>query len=198
VKRSWLNAFGWLAAAALAGFLIYLGLFAIGAAAGVKILFYRGVILALLAAAVVFVAFALLFRGRDPALVIASAAVSFSLNVCFLVLLPVTVDRSVTVYLLSTIDRQDDRVLNSTALEQAFIKGYVVDMRAIDRRIDEQRRSGNISVGTDGKVRLTGQGRRFMRFSRMVARLFGTDPRFVRGPDRRESAAAEAEPANRE
>ncbi|MES2137856.1 MAG: hypothetical protein V4502_12455 [Pseudomonadota bacterium] len=197
MNRSWLNAFGWIAAAALADFLIYVGLFAIGAAAGVKILFYRGVILGLVAAAIVFVAFALLFRGRDPSLVIASAAVSFSLNVCFLVLLPVTVDRSVTVYLLSTIDRQDDRGINPAALEQAFIKGYVVDMHAIGRRIDEQRRSGNISVGSDGKVRLTDQGRRFMRFSRMVARLFGTDPRFVRGPDEREPAAAEAKAAKR-
>jgi hypothetical protein len=54
-------------------------------------------------------------------------------------------------------------------------------MGAIDRRIDEQRKSGNVAVAPDGKVRLTPQGERFMAFSRLVARLFGTDPRFVSG-----------------
>jgi hypothetical protein len=183
VNRSWLGACAWIIAGALAGFLIYLALFALGAAAGVHILFYRGIVLGLVAAAIVFIGFALVLRGREPALVIAAAAVSFSLNVCFLVLLPVTVDRSVTVYLLSTIERQAEAGMTPAALQHAFVQGYVVDMGAIARRIDEQRRSGNISVAADGKVRLTGQGRRFMALSRLVARLFGTDPRFVRGPD---------------
>lgn len=182
MNRSWLGACVWIIAGALAGFLIYLALFALGAAASVHILFYRGVVLGLVAAAIVFIALALLLRGREPALVIAAAAVSSSVNICFLVLLPVTVDRSVTVYLLSTIERQADAGMTPAALQQSFIQGYVVDMGAIGRRIDEQRRSGNISVAADGKVRLTAQGRRFMALSRLVARLFGTDPRFVRGP----------------
>ena len=39
-----------------------------------------------------------------------------------------------------------------------------------------------VTVNTpDGKVRLTRQGERFMNFSRLVARLFGTDRRFVSG-----------------
>jgi hypothetical protein len=164
---------------AAVGFALFLGAFAIGAGSSVTILFYRGLVVAAAVGLVTGVVGALVGRRfGDPSLAISAAAVSFSLNVCFLVLLPVTVDRSVTVYLLSTIEGQQGGT-TAPALEQAFVSGYVRDMHAIGRRIDEQRRSGNVSVGTDGKVRLTVQGRRFMGFSRSVARLFGTDPRFV-------------------
>ena len=169
-----------LAALTAFGFGLYILEFAVGAASSITILFYRGLVLAAVAAVLTGAAGAWLgSRMRDSSLAISAAAVSFSLNTCFLVLLPVTVDRSVTVYLLSTLEQRD--ALAPQALEQAFVGGYVEDMHAIDRRIDEQRRSGNIVVGADGKVRLTAQGRRFMAFSRTVAQLFGTDPRFVRG-----------------
>lgn len=170
-----------LAALGAFGFAIYIAAFAAGAGSSLTILFYRGLVLAAVAAIVTGIAGAWLgSRMRDSSLAISAAAVSFSLNVCFLVLLPVTVDRSVTVYLLSTIERQQDGMAPS-ALQQAFVGGYVEDMHAIGRRIDEQRRSGNVSVGSDGKVRLTAQGRRFMSFSRTIAWLFRTDPRFVAG-----------------
>lgn len=167
------------------GFALYLLAFAAGAASSITILFYRGVVLAGLVAVIIGITGAWLGRRlRDPSLAISAAAVSLSLNLCFLVLLPVTVDRSVTVYLLSRVEQEPSGIA-PPLLERVFIDGYVRDMHAIDRRIDEQRRSGNISVGTDGKIRLTAQGRRFITLSRTVARLFGTDPRFVHASSRR-------------
>lgn len=167
------------------GFGLYLLAFAAGAGASITILFYRGVVLAAFVAAATGIAGAWLgSRIGDPSLAISAAAISFSLNICFLVLLPVTVDRSVTVYLLSTIE-QERNGITPPALEQAFVEGYVRDMHAIDRRIDEQSRSGNVAVGPNGEVRLTAQGRRFMNVSRTIARLFGTDPRFVNAGSRR-------------
>jgi len=161
------------------GFAIYVLLFWAGVGASMTILFYRGVALAI--AAAVITGIITLWPARrigDSSLPLAAAALSLSFNICFLVLLPVTVDRSVSVYLLSTIER---RPMTAPELQRAFIDGYVVKMAAIDRRIDEQRKSGNIMVSPDGKVRLTKQGERFMTFSRVVARLFGTDQRFVNG-----------------
>lgn len=182
--RSYLSQLLLLGAATLAGFVIYMLLFASGLGSQVTILFYRGVALALLDSIIVGLAAGLIVRRKGEAsLPIAAAALSLSFNICFLVLLPVTVDRSVTVYLLSTIERQDKAGIDAGALQDAFIKNYVVDMRAIDRRVDEQRKSGNIAVASDGKIRLTAQGRRFMTLSRLVARLFGTDARFVEGAD---------------
>ena len=169
-----------LAVFAALGFALYILLFWLGVGSSVSILFYRGVALALVAALITGLIAAWLGRRSDDAsLPVAAAAVSLSLNVCFLVLLPVTVDRSVTVYLLSNIERHQETGISPSGLERTFIDGYVVGMGAIDRRIGEQQKSGNIILGKDGKVRLTEQGERFMRFSRLVARLFGTDPRFV-------------------
>jgi hypothetical protein len=170
------------------GFAIFVLLFWAGVGGSMTILFYRGVVLALAAAIVT--GLAALWPARrtgDSSLPIAAAALSLSVNICFLVLLPVTVDRSVSVYLLSTIER---RQMTPPDLQRAFIDGYVVKMGAIDRRLDEQLKSGNITIAPDGKVRLTRQGERFMAFSRFVARLFGTDPRFVSGGSDRASHRA--------
>jgi len=168
-----------LAGLTLVGFAIYVLLFWAGVAAAMTILFYRGVALALAVAVVTgLVALWPARRIGDSSLPIAAAALSLSFNICFLVLLPVTVDRSVSIYLLSTVER---RPMSPAELQRVFIDGYVVKMGAIDRRIDEQRKSGNITITPDGKVRLTRQGERFMTFSRLIARLFGTDPRFVSG-----------------
>jgi hypothetical protein len=175
----------------LLGFGIYLLLFWAGVGASVTILFYRGVVLAI--AAALLVCLVGIFTGRrskDNLLPVAAAATTLSFNICFLVLLPVTVDRSVSVYLLSTIERQQDEGTDPSALQRAFIDGYVVKMGAVQRRIDEQRKSGNLTVSRDGKVRLTNQGEEFMRLSRLVARLFGTDPRFLSGSTDAEPTAA--------
>lgn len=175
----------WLAGAVLVGFLVYLALFTSGVGGGIPVLFYRGLVLALAAGLVVGLGMVRLTRGRgDPTLAIAAAATSIAFNTCFLVLLPVTIDRSISVFLLATIERADGATADE--LEGAFIDGYVRDMAAIDRRVKEQAISGNIVVGPDGRVRLTTQGRRFMLLSRSVAGTFDTDQRFVEGaPARR-------------
>ena len=182
-----------LALLTLLGFALFVLLFWAGAGASIRILFYRGVALAVVAAVLTGVAAAWMMR-RDPdsSLAVAGAALALSFNLCFLVLFPVTVDRSVTVYLLSTIERQNEGGVSAGELQRDFIDGYVVKMGAIDRRIDEQVRSGNVTVTADGKAHLTDQGRRFMAFSRLVARLFGTDQRFVGAP-----AVASPSPARR-
>jgi hypothetical protein len=168
-----------LAGLTVLGFAIYVLMFWAGVGTSITILFYRGVVLAVVTALVTaLIASWPARRTGDSSLPLAAAVLSLSFNICFLVLLPVTVDRSVSVYLLSTIER---RQMSPAELQRAFIDGYVVKMGAIDRRIDEQRKSGNITVAPDGKVSLTKQGERFMDFSRLIARLFGTDPRFVSG-----------------
>lgn len=164
------------------GFAIFVLLFWAKVGSSITILFYRGVALAIAAGLVTgLVALWPARRSRDPLLPVSAAAVSLSFNICFLVLLPVTVDRSVTVYLLSRLEQRQQSGMDAAQLQQAFIDGYVVKLGAVGRRIDEQRKSGNVVVGPDGKVRLTRQGQDFMAFSRLVERLFGTDPRLVSG-----------------
>lgn len=181
----------------LLGFALFVLLFWLGVGASMTILFYRGIVLAAGVAILIGVMSAWLARSSgDTSLPIAAAALSLSFNICFLVILPVTIDRSVTVYLLSTIERRDDTGVDSAALQRAFVDGYVVKMGAVGRRLDEQAKSGNLAVGKDGKVRLTPQGHRFMQFSRLIARLFGTDPRFIAGSAPDPAPARQSRPRN--
>lgn len=170
-----------LIALSLFGFLLFVALFAAGLFNTIPILFYRGIMLAVCAGIATGLLAIVTARHDGEPLVIPAVALSLSLNMCFLVILPVTVDRSVSVYLLSTIERHDRDGIDAAHLEAAFLQGYVSQMGAIDRRVIEQSQSGNIVVDRTGRIRLTSQGERFMRLSRFVAATFGTDPRFVGG-----------------
>ncbi len=173
---------GTLLALTMFGFALFVGFFAAGLLAAIPILFYRGVALAACAAVVTGIASLLTGgRGGGAPLAVPAAALVLSITLCFLVILPVTVDRSISVYVLATIESHARTGILAEELEDAFIAGYVRDMHAIDRRVVEQRRSGNITIDTDGHIRLTPQGARFMRLSRFVASAFATDPRFVTG-----------------
>ena len=145
---------------------------------GGDILFYRGWLLAGLVAALL--AIGMVLAGRrlklDPQTIIGAVFCSAALNVCFLVLFPVTIDRSISVYLLARVEAQPG--MTTEQLSEQFQDGYVRRMRQIDRRVVEQERSGNITVN-DGEIRVTDAGKRFLGFARTMAVWFDTDRRFV-------------------
>jgi hypothetical protein len=167
-----------LALSTIFGFALYVGLTRSPLFAGVPIFFYRGLILCALSAALVVALMALRRRRFDLSTIIAAGALSLSFNICFLVILPVTLDRSISVFMLAQIEQHQDEGLDHQKLARVFVEKYVGDMHQIDRRVSEQRMSGNIAL-IDGSVRLTEQGHRFLMLSQNLARLFGTDPRFV-------------------
>jgi hypothetical protein len=172
-------------AALLAGFLLYLGLIRSPLMDGVAILFYRGVALAVVAALLMIVA-GLALRRRlrlDPSTMIGATALSLAFNISFLITFPVTFDRSITMFLLARIERQDGQ-LDSGALEGVYVREYLGQMRQIDRRIAEQDVSGNIRI-ENGHIWITPQGRRLLTGARTVGHWFGADPRFVSAPDNR-------------
>jgi hypothetical protein len=167
-------------AALTAGFLLYLSLIASPLLADIPLLFYRGLALAFIAAPLLVMALTISRRWiatLDLSTVIGAAALSLAFNICFLIVFPVTFDRSITMFLLARIERQDGQ-LKSEDLEQIFVAEYLGELRQIDRRVEEQRISGNIVV-RDGYIALTPQGERLMTNARVVARLFQADLRFV-------------------
>ena len=165
--------------AVAAGFLIYLGLTNTPLFAGIAILFYRGILLCAVSAIVLAAALALATRWKPLALetIVAAAALSFAFNLSFLVIFPVTIDRSISVFLLAEIEAHDG--IDTPELQRLFVDRYVRDMAQIDRRVAEQTQSGNITL-ENGHIRLTERGRRFLALSRNIGRAFATDPRFVR------------------
>ena len=151
------------------GFLAYIGLIRTPLLAGVEILFYRGVLVAAI------LALLLIMAGIG-----AHRWLRLAYNISFLIVFPVTFDRSITMFLLARIERQDGQ-LDATALERLYIRQYLGDMRQIDRRIAEQAQSGNIEV-RNGHIRITPQGRRLLQGARVVGDWFDADPRFVTAP----------------
>jgi hypothetical protein len=192
--RSLAKHVGIMAMVPLLGLLGLLALIRTPLLADVDILFYRGTLLCILISAGI-VALGLATR-RCTALgvesIIAAAALSLSVNLCFLIVIPVTIDRSVSIFLLASIEKNDGE-LTADDLQTLFVTGYVHDLRQVDRRIREQIRSGNIRI-ENGKIVMTPSGRAFVRFSRTVADALHIDPQFVRGrqaPDRPTPAPAE-------
>ena len=171
------------AAALVVAFLLYLALIASPLLGHVPTLFYRGVAIAFVAAALM--AFGLGLIGRrfailDLPTIVGAVALSLAFNVSFLIVFPVTFDRSITMFLLARIERDDGR-LDARGLEQVYVREYLGEMRQIDRRIEEQALSGNIRVD-GGRIRITPQGRRLLAGGRTIGAWFGADPRFVNAP----------------
>src|SRR5579859_5355436 len=96
----------------------------------VDILFYRGLLLC---------AARWRWKSMEPAWIVAAVSMSLSFNLMFLIVLPVTIDRSISVFLLAEIDaRQASSPTDAAQLEQTFVQHYVHDMRQIDRRVGER------------------------------------------------------------
>ncbi|MGL6352155.1 MAG: hypothetical protein ACRC2U_20455 [Aeromonas sp.] len=167
-----------------AGFLIFVALVRSPFFQNIEILFYRGTVLATVAALLLVCTLGLIarkWRMIDMSSLIGAAALSLSFNICFLVLFPVTIDRSVTVFLLARMERLD-RPVSRQELEQIFYDQYIVQMQQVDRRLAEQRASGNITGSNEAAI-LTDNGRQFLNVSRKIGDWFNTDDRFVGGGD---------------
>ena len=172
------------AMAAILGLLLFLGATAFGLFGGISILFYRGLAELAVLLPVLAVVLAGLLRlpwpagllaGRDA---VAAAVVATALNVTVFVLGPVTVDRSVSVFMLSRIADASGPV-TAADLREEFTDSYLRDWDQVGRRLNEQMVSGNVDETSPGHYRLTAQGQSFMRTARLISRLFGGDPRFV-------------------
>ena len=164
----------------VSAFLLYLALVASPLLGHVPTLFYRGVALAIVAAALLALALWLAARrllNLDLATIVGAVALSLAFNISFLIVFPVTFDRSITMFLLARVERDDGR-LDSRSLERLYVREYLGDMRQIDRRVAEQSVSGNIRV-VDGRIYITAQGRQLLESGRMIGRWFDADPRFT-------------------
>lgn len=150
---------------------------------GSKILFYNGVFATFLSSALclLFLFFKKLRSfgiSEFISIVVSSASVSIS----FFVIVPVTFDRSVSVFLLNKIIEKTDPNTGNSAmsveeLSRVFVGEYVYQNGAIQRRMFEQKSSGNVQVSQDGFIAITERGRWFLNFGRAVSSLYGpADP----------------------
>jgi hypothetical protein len=177
---------------ALFGIAVVVGLgllvlaFKLHALRSIDVLFYRGVVLIALVG-VVTLGLTLTLGPRlhvSLGSALAAAVLSMSVNLSLLVLLPVTIDRSISVFLLGYMDKEPTTAFTADELRSAFTSTYLVHYQQIERRMHEQVLSRNIAEVGHGQYKITNQGRAFVNFAGFVAWLFDTDPRFVRASDK--------------
>lgn len=170
-------------AAPVIGFVLLVALFRAGVLSQVNILFYRGLALIALAFVATFgLIFALARRGplagvggRDA---FSAAVLSLAFNLCFLVIFPVTIDRSISVFVLGEMAAHADRAYSADQMASVFSNVYVGEDRQIDRRLREQLLSGNVERVGDG-YRISAHGKAFIQTSKLIAWMFDGDTRFV-------------------
>ena len=170
--------------ATLVGGALFAALMRVNTLLGPGVLFYRGLVALAATAILLFVLFALILPKLARALPLRAddslggAIVAVSLLGSIFVLGPVTVDRSISVFMLSQFESAG-KPLTVDEVRERFVKTYVVAWDQMNRRVKEQQISGNLGPTEGGGWKLTAQGRRFMEVARWMSWLVGADPRFV-------------------
>lgn len=148
--------------------LVLMGLFATPLFSGQKILLFRG--LWLLVVATGLTRLLVNWYKVSGETMLAAMIWAISLNLVFLVLFLVTLDRSITTYLLVTMS--NGNYSNTESLNNKLIEDYVINQKAIERRLNEQQEIG--LVASDGaQVRLTKGGERLVWLMRWIKKIYG-------------------------
>lgn len=149
----------------------------------INIFFYRGIVL-LSISCILMVLFQCfyqqkagktLFTNRD---IILSLVLIFCLNLVFFTHLPVTADRSVSVFMLGYLDSNPEKIMTNKEMAQLFSDKYLSEYGEIGRRFNEQIASGNV-IQTKNGYQITKQGRFLMKVYRLVADIFAIDQKLV-------------------
>lgn len=163
------------------GTVIFVALFHTPLLRGLNVFFYRGCIFlmisAILSAGLTLIA-AKVFKKLQ--LEIKDAVVVFFLFAGFTLgwftLLPVTVERSVSVFMLSYMDQNSETGITAGEFGEIFYQKYIEDFGAFDKRFAEQELSGNMAVLEDGSgYVITKNGRFIVALFRFCANLFDTE-----------------------
>lgn len=179
--RALLAAAAWFSAAVVLVVGTVIALFWIGFLHQISILFYRGLVLIAIGALFCFVVLVLASRKWPtwkPRDAVSASAFACGVAVCFLIVLPVTIDRSVSVFILTRMAAMPDRAFTPAEMRAIFTDVYLGRYQQIERRLEEQEISGNVARDAVG-FRITPQGLAFVRLARFLSKVFQTDPRFV-------------------
>lgn len=132
---------------------------------GTRAFFYRGIVFLVMVSIGLT---AVLHWLKRPVLY---AVVWFCLMLVFFTHIPVTAERSVSVFLLKYMDANSEKTLTKDQLNQELVTVYINEHKATEKRIEEQRQIGTL-VRKDGGYTITSRGRILMQFYRVIAALF--------------------------
>ena len=96
---------------------------------------------------------------------------------CFNLTVPAILDRSVTVYLLNSLDNSQNG-MTEQEIQREFMHIYFDENYAIRKRLHEQVESGSVRYDGD-RYHVTKDGRTIMMIARFLSNLYNLDPRIV-------------------
>lgn len=119
----------------------------------------------------------------SPKDLVLSLCFGFFLNFSFLSLVTVSLDRSITVYLVSYLAQHADERFSPQDIETVFLVGYVDGTNAMQRRIEEQMVAGSLIDHHDGTYSISERGQAMVAQWRLIAKIFRVDNRFLYSQD---------------
>ncbi len=151
---------------------------------GMHVLMYRGIVMIVIAGVLASLLLVLYRKWRKITWLSAKDVVlvfilTCSINMVFFTLIPVTVERSVSVFMLSYMDKYSDRTYTQDEVAEIFIDKYVNEYEAFEKRFDEQLTTGSIEQNADGTYSITDKGRFIVKMFRFISDVFETDKRLV-------------------
>ncbi len=139
------------------------------------VLFYRGILLIAVTTVILGVTTLLLryrwrsfLTGRD---IVLAVVTFFCVSLLLFTLLPVTIDRSISVFILDYMAEHPHEVMTEQKMEALFVDQYVNENRAMNKRFEEQIASGNIRP-VEGGYLISDRGRVAVRLFDAVTRFF--------------------------
>lgn len=138
--------------------------------------FYRGIIFISISTILLYISLVRIKRHTflQQSSVTAIVIAFFCIHVVIFTLVPVTLDRSVSVFLLQRM-QANGSVHTKKQLEDVLIDGYILKSDAVGKRIIEQEQTGSIRPDGDG-WRMTPRGEWIVNMYRFVGALFGIQP----------------------
>jgi len=142
------------------------------------VFFYRGLLLLTLTI-FVFLPLILLTHLKLPKVdiesLIAAIVVSVAIHLSLFVVFPVTFERSITMYFLSSLQKSQPSSmcsgLTKNQVEDLLINDYIIRKKAVDKRIQEQGEINFVNV-KNNCIQITPRAVDFVNFSEFVKKLY--------------------------
>ena len=161
---------------------LFIALFHTSFLASMDVLMYRGLVFIFLTGLIAAIVMGIVKKFwkfvtvRD---IIMMFVIFCCVNMVFLTLIPVTVERSVSVFMLSYMEENSDQTFTQESVGEVFTSKYVTDYGAFEKRFNEQIETGTIKQNPDGTYSITESGKFVVNAFRTVAEWFDTDRRLV-------------------
>ena len=167
------------------GTLLYIVSFRTPLFGGMDVFFYRGIAIIIFWGAVIAAAMALLkrFKQFKKLITVRDILLLFAGFCCVHVVifthLPVTAERSISVFMLGYMADNADKSFTEDDIEQYFVDRYVGDYGAFEKRFHEQLVTGTIEEAGDGRYRITEGGKKLMKLYDAVADWYCIDKKLI-------------------